>query len=159
VADDDISGTRLTATQRAASAAGQCLVTVCRGCCCGDPGVNPDVDHDTLLRELTQRLRGTASVRVSDCLLLCEESNVVVVAPPASNRRTGARTTWFSSVLDAAVNALIIEWVRAGGPGQPLAPGLQCHVTAPPMIVRDASGRERVVRGSLDPTPTDKEDH
>jgi hypothetical protein len=147
----------VTVVQPAAAAVDQCRVTVCRGCCCGDPDVNPGVDHDALLRDLITRLRGTAEVRVSDCLLLCEEADVVVVSPSAAQRRTGARATWFSSVLDVAVNTLIVEWVRTGGPGRALTPGLRSHVTSPPTIVQDASGRARVVRIPLDQIPTEKE--
>ncbi|MFY1632080.1 hypothetical protein ACN27F_02145 [Solwaraspora sp. WMMB335] len=60
-----------------------CLVTVCRGCCCGTSRKHPDVDHDGQLRAL--RASG-ARVRVVDCLNTCERSNVVVVQPVPAAR-------------------------------------------------------------------------
>ena len=137
--------------QPSAAADDECVVTVCRGCCCGDSGVHPGVDHADLLHDLTTELRDSARVRVSDCLLLCGEANVVVVSPPSGARRAGARATWFKTVLDRDANRLIADWIRTGGPGQPVSSLLRPHLTSPPRIVSDASGRTRVVHDPADP--------
>jgi hypothetical protein len=139
--------------QLSAAVDDQCVVTVCRGCCCGDSHVNPGVDHDELLRDLTAELRGAAEVRISDCLLLCGEANVVVVSPPPRARRPRAQVTWFKAVLDREANRLIVDWIRTGGPGQPLSVPLSLHLTSQPRLVRDASGRTRVVHRNSTQSP------
>ncbi|MCW2506633.1 MAG: hypothetical protein JWO79_4917, partial [Actinomycetia bacterium] len=76
---------RAPVTARSAASAGAgrggrgCLVTVCRGCCCGTERKHPGIDHDGLLAALAE----VGAVRVSDCLDVCEDSNVVVVQPSA----------------------------------------------------------------------------
>ena len=68
-------------------------------------------------------------MRVSDCLDACDQSNVVVVHPAPGARRAGARPVWFGLVTDGAVEADIVEWVRAGGPGvTPMGPLLELSV-------------------------------
>jgi (2Fe-2S) ferredoxin len=85
-----------------------------------------------LLRELVHGLNGTAKVRVSDCLLLCDAANVVVVSPSQSGRRAGGRTVWLRGVLSSRVNQLIVDWVRTGGPGtSPMPASLTRYATAP----------------------------
>lgn len=94
-----------------------CTVTVCRDCCCGSARKHPGVDHDGQLHQLRDALPAPHRVRVSDCLDLCEQSNVVVVHPAPAARRAGARPVWFGLALDAEVTADIADWVRSGGPG------------------------------------------
>ena len=110
-----------------------CTVTVCRDCCCGSTAKHPGVDHEGQLRELRDSLPQPHRVRVSDCLDVCSQSNVVVVHPTPQARRNGARPVWFGLVVDGAVTADITEWVRAGGPGvTPMGPLLELSVIAPP---------------------------
>lgn len=89
-----------------------CRVTVCRDCCCGSPKVT-GVDHAAQ----TARLSGEAQVRVSECLDVCEQANVIVVQPSAVGRAAGARPVWLGLVNDSAATEDIVAWVRAGGPG------------------------------------------
>ncbi|WP_082612296.1 MULTISPECIES: hypothetical protein [unclassified Nocardioides] len=97
----------------------RCLVTVCRGCCCGDAGRHPGVDHAAHFDELMRGLGNSADVRVTNCLLVCGESNVVVVSPTQSARvECGARPIWLGRVLDSLTVASIVRWVKAGGPGR-----------------------------------------
>lgn len=93
-------------------------VTVCRGCCCGDPAKHPDVDHDAQLEALRAMARsGAVRLTVSECLGPCEEANVVVVRPSAPGRRAGGRPRWFGSLTEPDI-AHLGQWVRAGGPGR-----------------------------------------
>ena len=62
----------------AASAAG-CTVTMCHGCCCGQAEKNPRTDHAAQLARLREALPLGARLRQSDCLDVCERSNVVVI--------------------------------------------------------------------------------
>jgi (2Fe-2S) ferredoxin len=91
-------------------------VTVCRGCCCGNAEKHPRVDHADLLERLRRAVEGSANLRITDCLGLCQRSNVVVVSPSRHARRFG-RPTWFGYVLDSDVVSHIADWVRDGGPG------------------------------------------
>jgi hypothetical protein len=107
-------------------------VTVCRGCCCGDPERHPDIDHDRLLRHLRERLEPTTRVRTSDCLLVCGNSNVLVVSPSPSARRAGARPLWLARILSEALQDCVADWIGRGGPGAaPLPRELLPHVSAP----------------------------
>ncbi|WP_444544227.1 (2Fe-2S) ferredoxin domain-containing protein [Planosporangium mesophilum] len=94
-----------------------CTVTVCRGCCCGTTAKHPDVDHAGQLARLRGALVGVAQVRVSDCLDVCEHSNVVVVSPSPAGRKAGARPVWLGFVLDDGAVDDIAAWVGSGGPG------------------------------------------
>ncbi|MFI8930972.1 (2Fe-2S) ferredoxin domain-containing protein [Streptomyces sp. NPDC053474] len=89
-----------------------CRVVVCRDCCCGSPKVT-GVDHAAQ----TARLRAEAPVRVSACLDVCDQANVIVVQPSAEGRAAGARPVWLGLVNDADATEDIVAWVRAGGPG------------------------------------------
>jgi (2Fe-2S) ferredoxin len=110
-----------------------CTVTVCRDCCCGTAKKHPDVDHDGQLRQLRAELPAPHRVRVSDCLDVCEQSNVVVVHPTPAARRAGARPVWFGLVVDDDVTGDIAAWVRAGGPGvAPLSAVLELSVVSAP---------------------------
>ncbi|MFD4727067.1 (2Fe-2S) ferredoxin domain-containing protein, partial [Streptomyces seoulensis] len=91
-------------------------VTVCRGCCCGSPGI-PGLDHPAQLRDLRQALGNAATVRVTDCLDACERANVIVVQPSAAGRRNGGRPVWLGLVNDPDATTDITTWVRDGGPG------------------------------------------
>ncbi|GLY25028.1 hypothetical protein Misp04_47600 [Micromonospora sp. NBRC 101691] len=109
-----------------------CLVTVCRDCCCGSARKHPSVDHDAQLRRLRAGLPAPHRLRVSACLDLCAQSNLVVVHPAPKARRAGARPVWFGLVLDDEVVDDITRWVRAGGPGvAPLSAALELSVVAP----------------------------
>ncbi|MYS46783.1 (2Fe-2S) ferredoxin domain-containing protein, partial [Streptomyces sp. SID5998] len=55
-----------------------CRVVVCRDCCCGTSKVAGDHAAQTA------RLRAAAPVRISDCLDVCDQANVVVVQPSAA---------------------------------------------------------------------------
>jgi (2Fe-2S) ferredoxin len=65
-------------------------------------------------------------VRVSECLKVCERSNVVVVHPAPAARRAGARIVHLGDVLDDDLVEAIAAWLDAGGPG----------VAAPPALLR-----------------------
>ncbi|MCC3780079.1 (2Fe-2S) ferredoxin domain-containing protein, partial [Streptomyces sp. UNOB3_S3] len=78
---------------RSASAA-PCRITVCRGCCCGDPAKVPGVDHAGQIRRLREALDGAVQVRASECLDVCDQANVVVVQPSAAGRAAGGRPVW-----------------------------------------------------------------
>ncbi|MEU4152743.1 (2Fe-2S) ferredoxin domain-containing protein [Streptomyces sp. NPDC026659] len=105
-------------TRRTAPAPGAArpTVTVCRGCCCGTAKV-PGLDHADQLRDLRQRLDGSATVRVTDCLNACEHANVIVVQPSAAGRESGARPIWLGLVNDPDATTDITDWIKAGGPG------------------------------------------
>ncbi|MFF8102254.1 (2Fe-2S) ferredoxin domain-containing protein [Streptomyces sp. NPDC016640] len=89
-----------------------CRIVVCRDCCCGSPKVT-GVDHTAQ----TERLREVAPVRVSDCLDVCDQANVIVVRPSAEGRAAGGRPVWLGLVNDPDATEDIAAWVRAGGPG------------------------------------------
>ncbi len=95
----------------------RCVVTVCRGCCCGTASKHPDVDHSSQLEQLRVRLGRASLVRVSDCLDSCEHSNVIVVTPSPAGRRAGAGPVWLGEVLHPDSTAELAEWVAGGGPG------------------------------------------
>ncbi|MER7330486.1 MULTISPECIES: hypothetical protein [unclassified Micromonospora] len=114
------------------TAAPGCLVTVCRDCCCGSTRKHPTVDHDAQLRRLRAALPAPHRIRISDCLDLCAQSNLVVVHPAPAARRAGARPVWFGLVLHDSVVDDIAAWVRAGGPGvAPLPAVLELSVVTP----------------------------
>lgn len=79
--------------------------------------MHPEVDHAGQVQRLEQRLRGTAEVRVVDCLDACDRSNVVVVSPAPERRRSGARPVWLGWVLDDDLLADVCAFVEDGGPG------------------------------------------
>jgi (2Fe-2S) ferredoxin len=121
-------------------AEGGCTVTVCRGCCCGRPEKNPGVDHAGQLDQLREGLPPGAKLRVSECLDVCERSNVVVVGPSPAGRAAGARPVWFGLVADPDAITDITAWVAAGGPG--LAdppPALDLYEFKPSRRVREES--------------------
>jgi (2Fe-2S) ferredoxin len=114
------------------SSAEGCLVTVCRDCCCGSSTKHPGVDHDAQLDRLRSALPSPHRVRVSECLDVCTQSNVLVVHPAAAARRAGARPVWFGLVVSDPVTDDIVAWVRAGGPGvAPLPPVLELSIVTP----------------------------
>ncbi|WP_405551542.1 hypothetical protein [Streptomyces sp. NBC_01171] len=85
---------------------------VCRDCCCGSPKVT-GVDHAAQ----TARLAEGAPVRISDCLDVCDQANVIVVQPSAAGRAAGGRPVWLGLVNDPDATEDILGWVHAGGPG------------------------------------------
>ncbi|MEV6121613.1 (2Fe-2S) ferredoxin domain-containing protein [Streptomyces sp. NPDC052077] len=105
-----------------------CRVVVCRDCCCGSPKVT-GVDHAAQ----TARLRAQVPVRVSACLDVCDQANVVVVLPSAAGRAAGARPVWLGLVNDRDATEDIAAWARAGGPGvAPLPDILALYAITPP---------------------------
>lgn len=94
-----------------------CVVTVCRGCCCGTTAKHPDVDHPGQLAQLRAGIGGTGQIRTSDCLDACEHSNVIVVTPTPAGRHRGARPVWLGEILEPDTIATVTEWIAAGGPG------------------------------------------
>ncbi|MEF9908189.1 (2Fe-2S) ferredoxin domain-containing protein [Streptomyces sp. P9-A2] len=105
-----------------------CRIVVCRDCCCGSPKVT-GVDHTAQ----TQSLRAVAPVRVSDCLDVCDQANVIVVQPSAAGRAAGARPVWLGLVNDPDTTEDIAAWVRAGGPGVAARPDiLDLYAITPP---------------------------
>ncbi|WFB85005.1 MULTISPECIES: (2Fe-2S) ferredoxin domain-containing protein [Streptomyces] len=121
---------RTTPGARPGTAAGPapCRIVVCRDCCCGSPKVT-GVDHAAQ----RERLRAAAPVRVSDCLDVCDQANVVVVQPSAAGRAAGARPVWLGLVNDPDATEDIAAWARAGGPGvAPLPDILDLYVITPP---------------------------
>ncbi|MEU0371309.1 (2Fe-2S) ferredoxin domain-containing protein [Streptomyces sp. NPDC006283] len=109
-----------------------CRVVVCRDCCCGSPKVT-GVDHG----EQTARLAEHAPVRVSDCLDVCDQANVIVVQPSSEGRAAGGRAAWFGLVNDTAATEDIAAWVRAGGPGVAAPPDiLELYAFTPPRRAR-----------------------
>ncbi|MFF0967451.1 hypothetical protein ACWDQO_23165 [Streptomyces sp. NPDC003703] len=105
-----------------------CRVVVCRDCCCGTPKVT-GVDHAAQ----TARLRAGVPVRISACLDVCDQANVVVVQPSAAGRAAGARPVWLGLVNDPEATEDIVGWVRAGGPGvAPLPDILELYAFDPP---------------------------
>lgn len=106
---------RLTGRVRAVSDVP--TITVCRGCCCGTEKTTPGVDHVARLERLRDAADGVARVRVSDCLGPCERSDVYVVSPSREGRRAGARTVWIGRATSESVQADIVAWAAAGGPG------------------------------------------
>ncbi|KIZ17727.1 hypothetical protein SNA_12090 [Streptomyces natalensis ATCC 27448] len=107
-----------------AAAEAPCRVTVCRGCCCGDPAKIPGVDHSEQIPRLRAALAGAAPVRASECLDVCDQANVVVVQPSAAGRAAGGRPVWLGLVNDDDALADIASWIRAGGPGLAEPPGV-----------------------------------
>ncbi|MFF7160366.1 (2Fe-2S) ferredoxin domain-containing protein [Streptomyces sp. NPDC008086] len=109
-----------------------CRVVVCRDCCCGSPKVT-GVDHG----EQTARLAEDAPVRVTECLDVCEQANVIVVQPSSEGRAAGGRPVWFGLVNDPAATEDIAAWVRAGGPGIAELPDiLDLYLFTPPRRAR-----------------------
>lgn len=105
-----------------------CRVVVCRDCCCGSPKV-AGVDH----AGQTARLRAEVPVRISDCLDVCDQANVIVVQPSAAGRAAGARPVWLGLVNDPDATEDIVSWVRAGGPGVAPRPDiLDLYTFVPP---------------------------
>ncbi|WP_329430620.1 (2Fe-2S) ferredoxin domain-containing protein [Streptosporangium sp. NBC_01495] len=104
-------------------------ITVCRDCCCGSSRKVPGLDHD----EQVRRLSRIADVRLSDCLDVCEQANVIVVQPTPAGRAAGGRPVWLGLVnQDEAVDD-IAAWLREGGPGLSETPAiLALHQITPP---------------------------
>jgi (2Fe-2S) ferredoxin len=110
---------------------------MCRDCCCGSSRKHPDVDHAGQVSALRAAAGRSGDVRVSDCLDVCDQSNVVVVQPSAEGRRRGGRPTWLGLVNDESSLADVAAWIGAGGPGIAPIPGpLELNVIRPPKGAR-----------------------
>jgi len=105
-------------------------VTVCRDCCCGTTRKHPSADHDAQLEALREGVAGFGRVVVSQCLLACERSNVVVVSPAPEQRAAGVKPVWLARILFPRETQAVIDWVREGGPG----------VAEPPLLIRAKVG-------------------
>ena len=107
-------------------------LTICRDCCCGDAGKHPDTDHDAQLEAIRCAVGDRHRVRVSECLRVCERSNVVLVHPTPAARRAGARLVHLGDVLDDTLVGAVAAWPHAGGPGAAGVPApLTIHVFDP----------------------------
>lgn len=113
----------------------------CRGCCCGNPVKDPEVDHDgelAMLRRIAAASGGAVTVRTSDCLGPCADRNVVVVRPSRTGRRAGGRPTWFGR-LDPDRLAVLAQWAAAGGPGLlPVPAPLRAYAVTPGKTTAEA---------------------
>ncbi|GGY15299.1 (2Fe-2S) ferredoxin domain-containing protein [Streptomyces djakartensis] len=112
-----------------------CRIVVCRDCCCGSRKVT-GVDHAAQ----TERLRAAAPVRVSDCLDVCDQANVIVVQPSAEGRAAGARPVWLGLVNDPAATEDVVSWVREGGPGVAPRPEILDLYVFTPLTRRRSNG-------------------
>ncbi|GHE27454.1 hypothetical protein GCM10017673_32030 [Streptosporangium violaceochromogenes] len=113
-------------------------ITVCRDCCCGTSRKVPGLDHDEQVRRLSQ----AADVRVSECLDVCEQANVVVVRPSPAGRAAGGRPVWLGLVNHPDAAEDIAAWIRDGGPGlAPLPDILTLYAFTPPGRVRAGNSR------------------
>ncbi|MFE7902649.1 (2Fe-2S) ferredoxin domain-containing protein [Streptomyces sp. NPDC057424] len=112
-----------------------CRVVVCRDCCCGSPKVT-GVDHAAQ----AERLREAAPVRVSDCLDVCDQANVIVVQPSAEGRAAGGRPVWLGLVNDQAATEDVVSWVREGGPGVAPLPAILGLYVFTPLVRRRSDG-------------------
>src|SRR5690349_10762947 len=107
-------------------------LTVCRDCCCGSARKHPGVDHHAQLAALRGAVGERHRVRVSECLSVCERSNVVVVHPTPAARRAGARLVHLGDVLDDTLVDAVATWLDDGGPGvAPLPRTLTARVFNP----------------------------
>ncbi|HEV2633620.1 MAG TPA: (2Fe-2S) ferredoxin domain-containing protein [Actinocrinis sp.] len=110
-----------------------CRVTVCRDCCCGTAKI-VGVDHAAQIARLREQ---DVPVRISECLGVCEQANVIVVQPSADGRAAGGRPVWFGLVNDQDADADITAWVRTGGPGiAPMPDILGLYRIDPPPIAQ-----------------------
>ncbi|MEU9996976.1 (2Fe-2S) ferredoxin domain-containing protein [Streptomyces sp. NPDC050848] len=124
-----------------------CSLVVCRGCCCGDAGKNPGVDHAgqlARLRHAAAESGGRLSVRTSDCLGPCAQANIVVVQPSTEGRRRGGRAAWIAFVTDEDCLDDILAWTAAGGPGLAEPPDtLALQMIDPPAVAASPAARRR----------------
>jgi len=108
---------------------------VCRGCCCGTSRKVPTLDHD----EQVRRLARITEVRITDCLDVCEQANVIVVQPSPAGRAAGGRPVWLGLVNQPEAIDDIATWIRAGGPGLAEPPDiLALYISTPPRRTRKA---------------------
>ncbi|WP_405145910.1 (2Fe-2S) ferredoxin domain-containing protein [Sphaerisporangium sp. NBC_01403] len=99
------------------------------------------LDHEEPVRFLGE----IAEVRVTECLDVCEQANVVVVHPSPAGRTMGGRPVWLGLVNQPDAARDIAAWIRAGGPGVAEPPEiLTLHIFTPPR--RTGSARERTRR-------------
>jgi hypothetical protein len=112
-----------------------CLLTVCRGCCCGSPGLG----SSTVAAAQLARLHAAAAapsvgfeVRTSDCLGPCDYADVVVVQPSTAGRLRGGRAVWIGWSGAQGCTDDLLTWAAAGGPGiAPPPHTLELHAFQP----------------------------
>ncbi|WP_046469550.1 hypothetical protein [Allosalinactinospora lopnorensis] len=111
-----------------------CRLVVCRGCCCGTRKKRPGVDHEGQLRRLSEvhdHKGRDIPVRVSECLDICFQANVVVVHPSSQGRARGGRPVWFGEMTEERLIEELDDWIFEGGPGvAPIPESLEIHVTS-----------------------------
>lgn len=112
-------------------------VTVCRGCCCGNPARHPHTDHDGQLVHLAAAAEAArARLHTSRCLGLCSHSNVVRVRTPDTHGET--HTHWYGNLHDNEHIRQLADWIRVGAP-QPAPAGIaHLQIGASPPAVRNS---------------------
>lgn len=99
-------------------------VTLCRGCCCGTTHKHPDIDHEAQEQAFRAGLSDGVRLRVSDCLLACDNSNVVVVSGHTS------KPVWLRGILTERLTTAVIDWANEGGE---LPPSLRARCREAPV--------------------------
>ncbi|MDQ1723819.1 MAG: hypothetical protein QOG52_847, partial [Frankiaceae bacterium] len=75
----------------------------------------------------------------TDCLDVCEMSNVLIVSPSPAAREAGARAVWLGRVLADSTIDDVVAWAVAGGPGCAEPPvGVEVSSFTPARRVREA---------------------
>lgn len=90
-------------------------ITVCRGCCCGNPARHPHTDHDRHHAHLAEAAaEAGARLHTSRCLGLCSHSNVVRIRTADTHGET--HTHWYGSLHDDDHIHQLAQWIRDGAP-------------------------------------------
>jgi predicted metal-binding protein len=110
-------------------------ITVCRGCCCGNPAKHPHTDHHRHHTHLAEAA-AEAGVRLhtSRCLGLCSHSNVVRI------RAADTSTHWFGKLLHDDDIHHLADWISASAPLPPPAVLADLQIGAQPSTATTTSG-------------------
>jgi hypothetical protein len=89
-------------------------VVVCRGCCCGSLRKHPGADHRAQVEALAAGLAAIpgSRLRLTGCLDLCRNSNVIGVSDGRSGQRSVA---WFGGMLLRSDTEALVRFLTAGG--------------------------------------------